>query len=88
MANQAIVDAYSIVHAGSGVIARVLKLSISQTIVLHTIFEVLENQYLKFQPWSMKYFPDPVPDTLLNSIGDTVSAILGWYAADRYGGLD
>ena len=85
MANQAIVDAYSIVHAASGVIARVLNLSLTQTIVLHTVFEVLENQYLKFTPWSMKYFPDPSKDTLVNSIGDTVSTVIGWYAADKYG---
>ena len=87
MANQNIFDPYSIAHAGSGVVARSLQLSLLQTIVLHTIFEIVENNYLKFHPTVKKIFPDPSKDTLLNSIGDTVSIATGWYLADRYGGL-
>ena len=87
MANQNIFDPYSIAHAGSGVVARSLKLSLLQTIVLHTIFEIVENNYLKFHPTVKKIFPDPSKDTLLNSIGDTVSIAAGWYLTDRYGGL-
>ena len=87
MANQNIFDPYSIAHAGSGVVARSLQLSLLQTIVLHTIFEIVENNYLKFHPTVKKIFPDPSKDTLLNSIGDTVSIATGWYLTDRYGGL-
>lgn len=87
MPNQTIFDPYSIAHAGSGVVARSLKLSLLQTIVIHTIFEIVENKYLKFHPTIKKIFPDPSKDTLLNSIGDTISIAVGWYLTDKYGGL-
>lgn len=88
MANQEMFDPYSIAHAGSGVVARSLKLSLLETIVLHTIFEIVENNYLKFHPTVKKIFPDPSKDTLINSIGDTISIGLGWYLTDKYGGLN
>tara|TARA_B100001250_G_scaffold384421_1_gene379236 strand:+ start:284 stop:556 length:273 start_codon:yes stop_codon:yes gene_type:complete len=87
MPNQTIFDPYSICHAGGGVVARSIKLSLFQTLVLHTIFEIVENKYLKFHPKVKEIFPDPSPDTLLNSIGDTISAALGWYLTDQYGGV-
>jgi len=88
MANQNMFDPYSIAHAGSGVVARSLKLSLLETIVLHTIFEIVENNYLKFHPTVKKIFPDPSKDTLINSIGDTISISVGWYLTDKYGGLN
>ncbi len=88
MPNQTIVDPYSLAHAGGGVVARSLKLSLTQTIILHTIFEVAENTYLKFHPLTRKIFPDPSKDTLLNSVGDTISTAIGWYLTDKYGGLE
>ena len=88
MPNQTFLDPYSIAHAGSGVVARSLKLSLIQTVLLHTAFEILENQYLKFHPTTKKFFPDPSKDTLLNSVGDTVSIMAGWYLTDKYGGLE
>ena len=48
---------------------------------------MVENNYLKFHPTVKKIFPDPSKDTLLNSIGDTVSIAAGWYLTDRYGGV-
>ena len=88
MVNQEMFDPYSIAHAGSGVVARSLKLSLLETIVLHTIFEIVENNYLKFHPTVKKIFPDPSKDTLINSIGDTISISVGWYLTDKYGGLN
>ena len=87
MPNQTIFDPYSLAHAGSGVVARSLKLSLLQTIAIHTVFEIVENNYLKFHPTIKKIFPDPSKDTLLNSIGDTISIAVGWYLTDQYGGL-
>ena len=87
MPNQTIFDPYSLAHAGSGVVARSVKLSLLQTIVIHTVFEIVENNYLKFHPTIKKIFPDPSKDTLLNSIGDTISIAVGWYLTDQYGGL-
>lgn len=86
--NQAMFDPYSVAHAGAGVGARSLGLSLGQTILIHSVFEILENQYLKFHPMVRRFFPDPSKDTLLNTFGDTVSVALGWYLTDKYGGLN
>lgn len=80
-------DPYSLAHAGSGVAARSLKLSLTQTIVLHTVFEIAENYYLKFHPTVKKIFPYPSKDSLVNMIGDTISVAVGWYLTDKYGRL-
>lgn len=87
MANQRMFDPYSLAHAGSGVVARSIGLSLGATIALHTVFEIVENEYLKFHPTIKKIFPDPSKDTLINMIGDTVSTVVGWYLTDQYGGL-
>ncbi len=87
MANQRMFDPYSLAHAGSGVVARSIGLSLGKTIFIHTIFEIAENEYLKFHPTAKKIFPDPSKDTLINMIGDTVSTVVGWYLTDKYGGL-
>ena len=60
MPNQTMFDPYSLAHAGAGVAARSLKLSLSQTIIAHTVFEIAENQFLKFHPTIRKIFPDLV----------------------------
>jgi hypothetical protein len=53
--------------------------------VIHTIFEILENtqtgiyiinNYITFWPGGK-----PKADTLINNLGDTVFAILGWLSA-------
>ena len=88
MPNQTMFDPYSLAHAGAGVAARSLKLSLSQTIIAHTVFEIAENQFLKFHPTIKKIFPDPSKDTLLNMVGDTISTAIGWYLTDKYGGLN
>ena len=85
MANQKMFDPYSLCHAGGGVAAASINLTLTQTIVLHTIFEIVENQYLKFHPSVKKIFPDPSKDTLINTIGDTISVAIGWYLQRKYG---
>jgi hypothetical protein len=83
--NQTMFDPYSLCHAGGGVVAASIKLTLVQTVVLHTIFELVENHYLKFHPTVRKIFPDPSKDTLANMIGDTISVGLGWYLGHNYG---
>jgi len=87
MPNQKMFDPYSIAHAGSGVVARSIGLSLGKTVFIHSIFELVENQYLKFHPTIKKIFPDPSQDTLINVIGDTISIAIGWYLTDKHGGL-
>ena len=85
MANQKMFDPYSLCHAGGGVVAASIKLTLGQTVVLHTIFELVENYYLKTHPLTRKIFPDASTDTLTNVIGDTISVGLGWYLGHKYG---
>lgn len=85
MANKRMFDPYSLAHAGAGVAAKSVGLSLGSTILLHSVFELLENEYLKFHPIVKKVFPDPSKDTLVNMIGDTISVAVGWYLTDRYG---
>ena len=84
--NQTAFDPYSLCHAGAGVVAASLRLSFTQTIVLHTIFEYVENKYLKTLPLTKKIFPDSSADTVANMIGDTISVAVGWYLGDKHGG--
>ena len=75
-----LVDPYSICHVAAGVAARGIGLNLSTTLILHTLFEFVENMYLKKS--LSRIFPDSTTDTPLNIIGDTLSAALGWYIND------
>jgi len=76
------IDQFSILHFSSGVIAYFWGISFLNWIILHTIFEILENTkkgvhfidtYLKIWPGGKKS-----SDYLINSIGDTIFAIIGF----------
>lgn len=75
-------DQYSILHFATGVTAYFWGISLINFIILHTIFEIFENTkkgiyiidtYLKIWPGGKKS-----PDYLINSIGDTIFAIIGF----------
>ena len=85
--NQSLFDPYSIAHAGAGVVAASLGLSLTQTVVLHTIFEAAENLYLKPHPTHKKYFPDSTTDSIANIVGDTISVVTGWIITNKYGNV-
>jgi hypothetical protein len=63
-----------------------------QWFVVHTLFEMIENtpqgiyiinQWFTFWPGGK-----PGPDGIINIVGDTIGAVLGWYIAqqlDSYG---
>jgi len=78
-------DQYSYLHFSTGVIAFFWNIGILNWALAHTLFEIVENtdsgmnvinQYIPFWPGG-KYQSDLV----INMIGDTVFAILGWYSA-------
>ena len=89
-------DQYTYLHFSVGVIVYFWNISLVNWIVLHTIFEFLENtqmgvniinKYIVFWPGGK-----PKPDSIINRIGDTSGAILGWLSAyyldklgDKYG---
>jgi len=81
-------DQYSLLHFSVGVVAYFVGIRLSVWTILHIIFEVVENsdvgiqfinEYLHF------FWPGgkEKSDTLTNSIGDTLFAILGWLVADH-----
>lgn len=89
-------DQYTYLHFAVGIIVYFWDISLLNWILLHTIFEFLENtrtgvniinKYIFFWPGGK-----PKPDTVINNMGDTFSSILGWLSAyyldqmgNRYG---
>ena len=78
-------DQYSYLHFAVGIIAYFWNISLLNWIILHTIFEILENtqigmniinKYLLIWPGGK-----PKSDSIINSIGDTIGTILGWFSA-------
>jgi hypothetical protein len=78
-------DQYSLLHFSSGVVAYFFNINLVVWIVLHSIFEYVENtetgihfinNYMPFWPGGKEK-----ADSLLNNVGDTVFAILGWLVA-------
>lgn len=79
-------DQYSLLHFSTGVIAYFLGVEWSVWLGLHTLFEVVENS-----KWGISminnhfkwFWPGgkETSDSLLNSVGDTVFTMLGWFCA-------
>lgn len=79
------------VHFSTGRIAYFFNIKLYRWIILHTIFEIIENTraggrfittYLTFWPGGKRE-----PDNLKNSIGDLIFAIIGYivaYNLDKY----
>lgn len=84
-------DQYTILHFAVGIIAYFWNVSLLNTVILHTLFELLENTEhgMYFINTYFKMWPGgkPQADTLINSVGDTVGIIAGWILAqmvDKY----
>ena len=78
-------DKYSYLHFVTGALIYYWGISLPIWLVIHTLFEIFENtkagihfidKYITFWPGGKKY-----GDALINSIGDTVFAILGWLSS-------
>jgi hypothetical protein len=78
-------DQYTYLHFAVGIVVYFFDISILQWIVLHTIFEIIENTpmgmniintYITFWPGGK-----PRADTIINSFGDTIGAVIGWISA-------
>ena len=78
-------DQYTYLHFAVGIIAYFWNISIINWVILHTIFEFLENtqvgmkvinKYIVFWPGGK-----PRSDYNINNIGDTLGAIIGWLSA-------
>lgn len=78
-------DQYTYLHLAVGIITYFWDISLRNCIILHTIFELLENTqicmniintYIKFWPGGK-----PKSDSIINIIGDTSGVIIGWLSA-------
>ena len=78
-------DQYTYLHFATGIVVYFWNISLLNWVILHTIFEILENtqmgmniinQYIVFWPGGK-----PESDTIINSVGDTFGAVLGWLTA-------
>jgi len=76
-------DKYSVLHFATGIIAYFLGLSFWAWFLLHGLFELIENQ-----PFAMRFINSHLgwfwpggkdyADFPINSVGDQISALLGW----------
>jgi len=78
-------DQYSLLHIASGIVAYYWNISLRDWILLHSLFEYVENTSIGMQFINkyVKYWPGgkPSPDDVLNSISDIVFAVIGWIIA-------
>lgn len=82
---QYFLDQYSLLHFATGVIFYFWGFSAKSTFIIHTLFELFENtsygmyfinHYIKFWPGGK-----PFADSFINSLGDTVFTMVGFYVA-------
>jgi len=76
-------DKYSILHMAFGIVVHFFDVKLINWILLHSVYELTENsaygtyiinKYFSRWPGGKRY-----RDCFINVIGDTVSAIVGWF---------
>jgi hypothetical protein len=82
---QNFIDRFSLLHFASGIVAYFLGIPLVFWIIIHFIFEILENEpegiyfidtYIKLWPGGKKS-----SDSVINSLGDEIFSIIGWLSA-------
>lgn len=79
-------DQYTFLHFSVGVIMYFIGFNLIYTIIIHTIFEFIENTETgvnfinKYMAWFWPGGKDK-PDLIINSMGDTVGVVAGWLTA-------
>ena len=78
-------DKYTYLHFAMGIVSYYWNISFTWMLILHTIFEILENtetgvfiidNYITYWPGGKGK-----ADTIINRVGDTIGAIIGWISA-------
>ena len=81
------VDSFSLLHIGVGAVMYSAGLTLSQAMVVHIIYEIVDNQILlgrcirDFKMADCKF----EPDTRINTVMDQLSALIGFEAAAKAG---
>lgn len=85
-------DQYSLLHFATGVMVYFFNIGWAEWFVLHGLFELLENTEtgMGIINENFPFWPGgkPAADHVINSAGDQVFAMLGWFAAyllDHFG---
>lgn len=85
-------DQYTLLHFATGVMAYFWGMSFTLFFLIHTAFELFENTEtgINFINRWFTIWPGgkPQANSIINRIGDTIGAIIGWYTAyklDTYG---
>jgi hypothetical protein len=85
--NVDIFDQYSLVHFVAGFTSYFLKINLSTWFVIVALFEFIQNSQQKWlgslkETILSKITPfSQQPETMINSIGDLLCAVLGWISA-------
>lgn len=79
-------DQFTLLHFSFGVIAYFFGINWWVWLLIHTIFEIIENssQGIAFNNKYLHFFwpgGKPGPDTFTNSVGDTIGTMMGWFIA-------
>lgn len=85
-------DQYTYLHFGVGIITYFWGITIYTWIIIHTLFEFIENTELGMYIINniIKIWPGgkPKADSYMNILGDTIGGLLGWlsaYQVDKIG---
>lgn len=80
-----LIDQYTLLHFAVGIIAYYWNISVWLILILHILFEYSENTQtgMSFINNYITMWPGgkPSADTFINSLGDTIATVLGWYFA-------
>jgi hypothetical protein len=80
-----LLDKFTYLHFANGILVYYWGMSLTVWLIIHTIFETLENSaigihfidnYLTLWPGGKL-----IADSYINRIGDTIGAIFGWLSA-------
>lgn len=79
-------DQYSLLHLAVGIVAYFWSISLFMTIVIHILFEIIENTHLGMNlinTYFKYWWPGgkSYPDSLLNNTTDTIFTGIGWLLA-------
>lgn len=81
---QTMFDQYSFLHFSVGAVSYYWNVSLIKLLIIHTIFELLENTVEGIKLINkFKYWPGGKDraDAPINMVGDTISVALGWAVA-------
>jgi len=78
-------DQYTYLHFATGIIVYFFGISFNNWLLLHTLFEIIENTAfgISFINTYFTFWPGgkPKPDYIINIFGDTLGALFGWISA-------